>query len=100
MPTVLRDQSLLSMGLRLHGLVTGLLQIGKVRGALDTGKMLLIREKHLQGEKASVLEALDRNRNTGQWQKVRDGGGMGLIGAFHLSRLFRELASVTAPLIF
>ena len=101
MLVVLGAQSLSSLGLRLHSLAAGLLQIGKVGGALGTGKMLLGREEHLQGGKASMLEALDQNKNTEQWQtEVRDAGGMGLIGVFHLSRLFREIASVTAPLIF
>lgn len=101
MLTVLRDQSLSSSGLRLHSSAAGLLQIGKVRGALGRRKMLLGREEHLQGGKASVLEALGQHKIAGHRQtEVRDAGGMELIGGFHLSRLFRELVSVMAPLIF
>lgn len=48
-----------------------------------------------------MLEALEQSINTGQWQpEARDAGGAGLIGGFHLSRSFRELAGITVPLIF
>lgn len=50
--------------------------------------------------KASVLAALGQKKPMGQWQTERgDAGRTGVID-FHLSRLFRELASVTVPLIF
>lgn len=50
--------------------------------------------------KASVLEALCQKKPMGQWQTERgDAARTGVID-FHLSRLFRELASVTVPLIF
>lgn len=63
--------------------------------------MLLSREEHLHDGKASKLAALERNTNMRERQpEVRDAGGAGLIGGLHLYRSFRELASVTAPLIF
>lgn len=44
--------------------------------------------------KASVLEALGQKKPMGQWQTERgDAGRTGVID-FHLSRVFRELASV------
>lgn len=51
-------------------------------------------------EKTSLLEALGQKKPMGQWQTEKGAAGRTGVIDFHLSRLFRELASVTVPLIF
>lgn len=63
--------------------------------------MLAGKGEHLHDGKVSKLAALEQNTNRRERQpEVRDAGGAGLIGGFHLYRSFRELASVMVPLIF